>query len=468
MNQHHHRNEKDLQGLVFEYEAMSQKGAVGFFEEAVFVRLIQHYESDENIKQALEVTDHAIAQHGFCPDFYMKKAQLLLKADRPEEALDTLQRAEIYAPAELEIQLLRAEALVCMERVAAAFTILEVAKSGATQQDLSQIYFCEALIFEGMEDFHQMFVTLCKSVMADPTNRQALERVWLSVEMSQSYQESAAFHEELIDIDPYSYIAWYNLGHACFCLKQYTKAADAFEYAFLIKEDFEFAYRDCAEACIKSGDYHRALKCYAEALDFIDADTDILTRIGYCQEQLNEIDLAKNYYREALQLDDFNDLAYFRMGECYLREKSWENAIGYYRKAIAVDEYREEYYAALASAYHQIDMEEKALLFFRKAVDTAPETSQYWVLFATFLLDIGANEEALEVLEEALMNAGGPELLYGKIACMILLKRKKEALYLLHQALDISFDQYESMFDLVPGLEEDQEVMTLIASFQAS
>ena len=468
MNQHNYKNEQTIIALISEYEAMSQKGTVGFFEETVFFEIIQHYEGAGKLDRALGVTDHAIAQHGFCPDFYIKKAQLLLALERPEEALESLNRAEVYAPAEIEVQILRAEALVCLNQIAAAFTVLDVLKQYCNEEDLTHIYLCEGLIFENIEAFDQMFEALRKAVLADPGNRQAMERVWLSVEMSQKYKESVKLHEKILDIDPYSFIAWYNLGHAYFCLQQYRKAADAFEYAYIIDETFEFAYRDCGEACIKIGDYQRALKCYTEAMDFIEVDADVLIRMGYCQEQLNKLDLAKNYYQEALELDDFNDLAYFRMGECYLREKNWKNAIDYYRKAITINDAREEYLAAIASAYHQIEEEDQALLFYKKAVDTAPETSQYWVLFATFLLDIGENEEALEILEEALIYAGGPELLYGKIACMIVLHRKAEALYLLREALDISFDQYESMFELVPSLEGDPEIMTMIAAHQTS
>ncbi len=468
MNQHNYKNEQAIIALVSEYEVMSQRGTVGFFEETVFFEIIQHYENAENFDRALEVADHAIAQHGFCPDFYIKKAQLLLATNQAEEALEYLQRAESYAPAELEVQILRAEALVCLDQIAAAFTVLDVLKQYSNEEDLTHIYLCEALIFENIEDFDQMFDALRKAVLADPSNRQAMERVWLSVEMSQRYKESVHLHEKILDIDPYSFIAWYNLGHAYFCINQYRKAADAFEYAYIIDETFEFAYRDCGEACIKIGDYQRALKCYKEAIEHIDTDSDILTRMGYCEEQLNRVDLAKKNYFRALEMDDFNDLAYFRLGECCVREKNWKMAIDYYQKAITINDVREEYLAAIASAYHHIDQEALAMDFYRKAVDTAPETSQYWVLFATFLLDIGENEEALEVLEEALIYAGGPELLYGKIACMILLKRKAEALYLLHEALNLSFDQYESMFELVPSLEGDPEIMTMIAAYQTS
>ena len=36
-----------IMSLVFEYEVMSQKGTVGFYEEAVFLALIEHYQNDE-------------------------------------------------------------------------------------------------------------------------------------------------------------------------------------------------------------------------------------------------------------------------------------------------------------------------------------------------------------------------------------------------------------------------------------
>ncbi len=468
MNQHNFRNEQKTIALISEYEAMSQQGTVGFYEETVFFEIIKHYESTENLDRALEVTNHAILQHRFSPDFYLKKAQILLAQDLPSDALLCLDLAEVYAPAELEVQLMRIEALSSLGRTAAAFAILDVLKQQSNEDDLTHIYFCEALVFEDQEDFDRMFYALRKSVLANPNNRQAVERIWLSVEMSQKYEESVLLHEQLIDSDPYSYIAWYNLGHAHFCLQQYHEAADAFEYAFIINDDFEFAYRDCGEACIKAGDFKRALKCYTEALEHIEPDTDLLTRMGYCQEQEQESVLAKNYYLEAIDMDNYNDLAYFRMGECYFREGNWKTAIGYYRKAIAIDNFKEEYLAALATAYHQTEQDDLALVFFRKSVDTAPEVAQYWVLYATFLLDMGKNQEALEVLEEALLFAGGPELLYGKIACMILLKRKSEALYLLHKALHVNFDRYESMFELVPSLEGDPEIMTMIAAYQTS
>ncbi|MEL6635870.1 MAG: tetratricopeptide repeat protein [Bacteroidota bacterium] len=468
MNQHNFRNEQKTIALISEYEAMSQQGTVGFYEETVFFEIIKHYESTENFDRALEVTNHAIRQHRFCPDFYLKKAQILLAQSRSGDALLCLDLAEVYAPAELEVQLLRVEALSAEGRSAAAFIILDVLKQQSNEEDLTYIYFCEALVYEDLEDFDRMFYALRRSALANPKNRQAVERIWLSVEMSQKYEESVQLHEQLIDSDPYSYIAWYNLGHAYFCLQRYREAADAFEYAYIINDTFEFAYRDCGEACIKAGDFKRALKCYTEALEHIKVDTDLLTRMGYCQEQEQEFLLAKSYYLEALDLDHYNDLAYFRLGECYFREGNWMTAIGYYRKAITIDKRKEEYLAALATAYHQTDQNDLALLFFRKSVDTAPEVAQYWVLYATFLLDMGKNQEALEVLEEALQHAGGPELLYGKIACMILLERKGEAFYLLHKALHVNFDRYESMFELVPSLEGDPEIMTMIAAYQTS
>ena len=467
MNQHNFRNEQRLIALVFEYEAMSQKGTVGFLEETAFFELLRHYEKTQKPLEAINVTNYAISQHPFCLDFHLKKAELLIELQRPAEALLALEEAQKYAPSDLEVNLFIVEALTELKETSKAFSILENLRIHASKEDLSYIYFSEALIHESCNEFRGMYESLRKAVLANPNHEEAMERLWLCVEMCQNYQESVQLHTQVIDENPYSHIAWFNLGHAYYCLGQFHKSAEAFEYAYIIDEAFEFAYRDCAEACIMAGDLKAALKHLEEGLEHIRPDSNILARIGFCHEGLGHTNLAKNYYLESLEYDAYNDQAYFRMGEVYVREREWEQAIGYYRKAIIVDETKEEYHAALAVAYHQIDHEDKALLFYQRAVDTAPEISKYWILYATFLLDIGKNEKALDILEEAIVYAGGPELLYGKIACMILLNRKEEALYLLQEALNHSFDRHESLFQIVPSLEGDPDIMTMIAAHQA-
>ncbi len=464
MNQDQYKHNNTLIGLINEYEAMSQKGTVGFFEETVFIDLINHYVEANLLPKALEVIEHALNQHKYTAELYIRKAEIYLQLEKPAEALKITEEAIIYEPAEVQIFLLRAEAMVSLGLVDEAFNILDGLKSEASKPDLSSIYFCEALIFENLQDFQKMFKSLKQAILTDNRNSLALERLWLGVELSGKYEESIEIHQYIIDNDPYSHIAWYNLGHAYQALERHSEASDAFEYAFLIDEKFELAYRSATDSLIKIKRYESALSVFEDCLEHFDADADLLLKMGLCHQGLKNQKLAKTYYFEALGLNKQESRIYFRIGECYAFENNWPLAIGYYKKAYELNPRREEYMAALANAYYQTGILDKALIYYRKASDTAPETSKFWLLYANFLMDIGNEKEALEVLEESEMYVVSTDIKYCKTSCYFLLNNKKKAFNLLRDALIEDHASHYLLFEWVPNLSEDIDVLSFISA----
>ena len=56
----------------------------------------------------------------------------------------------------------------------------------------------------------------------------------------------------------------------------------------------------------------------------------------------------------------------------------------------------------------------------------------------------------------------GPELEYARVACLFALGRKQEALLVLEEALLDDFDSHPGLFRLLPGIEADPQVRSLI------
>lgn len=461
------KNEHTIAGLVSEYEAMSQQGTVGFIEETVFFKLIDYYENENQPEKALGVVEHALAQHNYSANFYIRKAQLLFDKDCDHIALECLETAETYSPNSLEIKLLKVEAFINLKYHEDAFDIIEELKGYILGKELSEVYLYEAYIYESLAKHGLMFESLRHALINDPKNRKVLERIWWAVEFSGMYAESIALHLQIIDEEPYSELAWFNLGQAYSGSEDFDQAIEAFEYAFIINKKYELAYRECAEACIHQGYFEKALECYSEAIEQdIKPDADLLMKIGFCYEAQHDLRLAKSFYNKAIKLDPQNNDIHFRLGECYTRLKQWDNAIASYEKAIVISDRREEYYASLAEAYYQVGDENKAYGFFQKAADTAPEISKYWIQFASFLMDTDMAIEALDTLDEAEMMSEGTELLYCRVACLFQLGRRKEGLFLLGQALTDNFGMHDALFDLQPDLETDTEVLAVIAVYR--
>ncbi len=462
MKQQNQRNPNLQNALISEYEAMSQKGTVGFYEETVFLSLIEHYQNSELFGKAMEVVDHAIKQHAYSSTFHKKKAQLLLEKGCATQALTCLDQAELFAPSEFETILLRVESLNMLGYYEEAYAILDQMETRASQEELSEICLNKAILFESKQQFKDMFLALKRAILLNPSNVDALERIWFSVEMSRCFNDSIDLHKKLIDIDPYNYVAWYNLGYSYGAIEDFNNAADAFEYAYIINNQFEFAYRDCANACMQNGQYQRALDCYKEALEYIKPDSDILLNIGHCLEALNNFSKAKSFYLKAAQLNPMNDFVYYRLGEAYSKEYKWMSAIAAYEKAISLENLKEEYFTAIALCYFRINEIEKAEEHFQKATELAPEISDCWIQYTLFLLDIGAVEKALEIIEEAQFYSYGIELSFCKVACLFAANKRAEALRFLNQTLSENDFEPDDVFQLLPEYKDDSDILSII------
>ena len=448
--------------LVNEFESMSQKGQVSFLDEQDFLKLINYYEKEFLFEKAIEVADHALNQYGFSADFHIRKAQLFLATRNSEKAMSILDKAEIFAPAELDIHLLRAKIFASLGQYSKALQLVATLKEKASEADLSQVYLSEAQIHECLKDYTAMFRSLTISLDCDPENEEALERVWVCTELTKRYRESISFHKEIIDRAPYSYLAWYNLGHAYSCEGEYEAAIEAYEYSFIINKEFELGYRECADLCFQICDFSKALSFYLEALDLFGPDSDLLTNIGECYMQMNKYEHAQDYFNKASKLDPYNDEVYFFLGLCHAREDRWLSAINSYFKAIEIEDRREEYFNSLAKAFFQVGEFAKAHYYFLKATEIGPEQSDIWRDHIAFLIQIGELDKAFEVLEEAEDNAVGPELLYCRAACFLSNEQFDQGLEILREALIESIETSDSVFEIAPGLQRNKLVHDLI------
>ncbi len=462
MAQHNFNNPNTLPSRLSEYEYMSQKGTVGFFEEKVFLDFVKYYEQEDALDKALAVIDHALEQHSYSANLHVYKARMLMEFKEESQALEFLNRAHALSPSDVDIQILRSEVLTFLGHHEEALVAIEHVNQQIDQLP-EQLYLCRAYIYEQQANFDALFLELQQYLLLDPHDEESLKHIMFCVEVTEKYKESVQFHLTLIDKAPYSYMAWCNLGHAYAAIEDYVNAADAFEYAFLIKGKFVHAYKAFAKMCFKLKDYGRALRAFEDLLDQLETpDADLLTNIGECYEHLHKFELAHIFYNKSKKVNHQSSYNYYRIGECYVKQQLWSKAISAYKKAYKLDDRKEEFQLALADVYFQIGDDENAKFYFQKAVDTAPDTPICWVQYASFLMDIGALEDALAVLEEANDYGINAHLLYCKVSCLFLMNNRLEAIQLLRQALDDYYNQHDILFQFAPEIEGDSDIAALI------
>lgn len=456
----------NLTNLINELMDMSQNVKVDSVEETAFAQIITRFHRTDDMEEAIAGFEEAFFKNKLTVNFMKKKISQLIDNNIGELALETASLALQLNPADRELQILMVQACRKNENFSQALDILDSLKEDATPREVIQILNEEALIYKLMQNAENTFVTLRRLLTIDPQNEDALKEIWWSVEMSKNYKESLKLHKIVVDKNPYSARAWYNLAHAEYYLHQYENAIKSFEYAFIIDEKFELAYRYCAEVCMLIGKFDQALKCYYDLMEHAVADADGLKSIGLCYEKLENLIKARKYYLLARNLDPMDDEIYYNLGNTYKSEAQWRLAANYYERAISLQDRNEDYFMALAEAYHKCGEDHKADLYFRRATEIGPEIPTPWVRYAEYYFNANKPVVALEILMEAEEYTTGAEIYYCRAIILFQQGEKFDAMENLGEALQIDFDMHNILFEHLPSLKEDREIKAIIKYYE--
>lgn len=457
-----------LAELIHEFEIQQEHANPEIWEDKSYHKLIDYYSNQGAIERALDVTDAALTHFKYKTEFYLAKANLLIRQSKLPEAYKVLDQAIKIAPYDKEVQLLKAKLLAIQGHSEEALILVEEIKLIFHKTDISDLLLIEAFIRETMKDFEKMFYTLKEALTINPNNAEALEQIWVSVEFSKKYEESISLHLELIDKNPYSYLAWYNLGHAYSCIGEYEKALEALEYSFIINSQFEQGYHDCAELAVQIGQHEKAYEIYAEVLQHFGSDSEIVAYMAECLLKLKRYKEAKKILNKAYRTDPYNDEICYYLGICHLESKEFNKAIHFLKEAILIEEYREDYHASLADTYLLIGEFGLAETHYAKAARTGLEQSQYWTKYICFLLERKNYEKAYKVLIRADKYSVGTDLLFCKIAYNLLAGDRNEAIEDLKEAITDDASQIYILHQLVPDAENDPEIRGIIRYYANS
>jgi tetratricopeptide (TPR) repeat protein len=457
------REGPELRELLTRFEQALADDVLTFFEDEDLEQIIEHYQDMDNMDMALQASNYGLELNPYNALFYLRKADVLFELRRFEEAMACTDLAALYDPSEAEIYFLRADLYVQREEYRKALECLEEALERADPEDHAEILVEMAEVYGDLEDFDEMFLKLRQALDLDPNSEDALSKLWYCVDISEKYEESIALNRQIIDRNPYSYLAWYNLGKAYAGMELCEKALEAFGFVQAIEEKFGPVYRDCGEMHYRLGQYKEAISFLLQAQEYNEPDEEVFFRIGNCREHLGEWGSARHNYRKALQLDPYYHEAYFRIGHTYLAQNNREQALRNFRKAIQLDGEDAEYRAELGRLQYELDNVEQALVSYREALRIRPDYPPHWVQYSRMLAEAGEREAAVTASAEAIAHCGELALLYYLHAsCLLVSGRRREGMERLQQALHIDPTSHPVLFELFPELEQDAEVLAAI------
>ncbi len=453
--------------LIARYEAMAHSDERSFFEEEEFEWIIEYYETRNELHKALEAARFGEDQYPFSALFMLKQAELYFEQRDLKRALELLDKAEVLDSADIEIYLLRAEILTYQTHYQGAIRTLEQVEDMAEGVDKEELYLSMAEVYESWEKFEKVFQSLTRVLALNPSNEEALNRIWFCVDMTEKHGESVALHKQLIDKDPYSYLAWYNLGQAYMGLEKYDKAAEAFEYVTLINEDYDMAYRDWGEALIRMQEPEKALEVFEAALRLAEPYEEIYFGMGVCYEKMGKLSKARYYFRKAMHLDPYYDEAMYRIADSFKREGKIPDALQAYKKALKIDEQNVIYLKGFAEMNYLAGQLDEAVVNYRKVIAMQPTVEDHWLTLARYEYEMGAIAQAFATCSEGMDHLPDSDILQMHYAAYALAAGlHNEGLIALGNVLEKRPEWFNKVFEISPALLDDDTVIEAVDQFR--
>src|SRR5690606_9429421 len=246
-------------------------------------------------------------------------------------------------------------------------------KALAFAEDRDDIYFNIGLTYQSWGKFSSAIKYYKKCIELNVENEAAMQEIIYCMEITGSMREELPFFQAFIDKDPYSYVAWFNLGNVYNKMGSYDKAIAAYDYSTLIKPDFITAYNNMANAYVFIGEYTKAIEAFNGMLEHGSPSAEVFCNIGECYEKMQQWDLSRRYYQKSIDLDPEMDEAWFGIGVVLDAQGKWYEAVHFFKKAVNLYDDSVDYWVALASAEYHVGHVVSALESYARAAEIQPE-----------------------------------------------------------------------------------------------
>ncbi|UAY55974.1 tetratricopeptide repeat protein [Arachidicoccus terrestris] len=468
MREDNYREEqRSLKEWLAMYEQLRTGAANVFLEEDVFLMIIEYYDEQDKVKKAMEAVDIALEYYPYSTPLLVKKADYLIVYKQLDQAMEVLDQAMIYDSRDVNIYILKTEALLAMKKKMEAKEILQAAMELFEGEELADLLFELADVFDDYELYNDVFNCLVSILEIDPNNEEALYKICFWTDFTNRHYEGIQIYKRIIDAYPYNDLAWFNLGAAYQCIKRYEKALDAYEYAIAINEKFDYAYRNMGDALIHMRRYKEAIEVLKKTLELSKPDSIVYEAIGYCYHRLLNGENARFYFRKAINMSPTESKLYYKIALTYMDEMKWSQALKSLDTAMAFNQDAYEYELAKGECLMNMEEYTEAIYSFGTVVKHRRKSVTGWSNLIKCMYLAGAYEDAEEQAAMAYELTGGKAIfLYFTAFAQYEQGRVADALINLESALVASPKQFKKVVELNPAILQNHRVVSLLAQYK--
>jgi len=448
MNLSHEEEDRSLS--LSKFESMLKTNKVFFFDSEEFEDIILHYLDTGKINLAKKALKLGLEQHPRSTGLKLVQVEILVFDDKLEVAERLLNELYAIEPTNEEIYIQKANIYSKRDQHDKAVEHLEIAlKYTDDFADVYSLIGMEYLFMDNLELAKENFI---KCLEEDTEDHSALYNVVYCFDFLDQNLEAIDFLNSFIDKNPYSEIAWHQLGRQYHAIKDYEGALRAFDYATLIDDSFLGAFLEKAKTLEKLKRWEDAIACYNTTMELDDPTSFALLRVGKCYERLGNLEKALKFYLKTVHEDPLLDKAWIAITDFYIRRKNYQKALYYVNKAIGIDNENKLYWKRYATINNALHFHEEAEEGYRKAVEFGDYQVDTWLFWVDTLQYLGEYDTAINTLLQACEYYPEEyEIEYRLAGLYLMLQETDKGVFHLSNGLRLNYKHHTLLQDFFPN-----------------
>ncbi|AXG74967.1 hypothetical protein DVK85_12295 [Flavobacterium arcticum] len=463
---HLSHEEEDHSLSLKKFESMLKTNKVLFFDSEEFEDIILHYLDIGKINLAKKALKLGLEQHPKSTGLKLVEVELLVFDDKLEIAERLLNELYAIEPTNEEIYIQKANIHSKRDQHDKAVELLNIAlKYTDDYADVHSLIGMEYLFMDNLEMAKDSFI---KCLDEDTDDHSALYNVVYCFDFLDQNKEAANFLNGFIDKNPYSEVAWHQLGRQYYTLKEYEQALRAFDYATLIDDSFLGAFLEKAKTLEKLKKYQEAIECYGMTMELDDPTSFALLRVGKCYERLDNHKKAIEFYEKTVHEDPLLDKAWIAITDFYIRRKNFQKALYYVNKAIGIDNENKLYWKRYAVINKELDYHEEAEAGYRKAVEFGDYELDTWLFWVDTLRLLGERDSAIITLLQATEYFPEEYQIEYRLAGLYFMGNENEkGVFHLSNGLRLNYKNHVMIEEFFPSVWDLKIVKDILAEYSA-
>ena len=391
---------KSHKSPITRFELMLQSNRVYFFDATEFEEIIQFYIDSGSLRLAYKALEIGENQHPGNSGLKLLHVELMLLNNQYKEAEDVIDRLREMEPFNEYVYIHKAVILSKTKRHQEAISFLNKGLEYCESQ--AEFHSMLAMEYLYLDSYIMAKEHFIKCLEEDPKDTQALYNLIYCFESLENPDGAIEFLNDYLEADPFSEIAWHQLGRQYSSKGLLKQALSSHEFAVICDSDFIGAYFEMGKTLEKMKRYNEAILAYELTLSIAEPTAFALFHIGQCHIELGNTKLAIHYFKRTLNEDPLYEKAWIALIDLYFKNKEFEKALYYAKRSIQIDNVNVSTWKRYAKINFILGFLEEADLGFTECVNLGNYEVDTWVKWADVLKEMDDYPKAIEILQHGL------------------------------------------------------------------